>query len=491
MAVKKHSIGKSLITGCVLFTLLYGVVLGAIGYCSYRDGLYQTFNTYLEDLIGLTLTQIDGDDLATCIETQQTSPAYDKLQAFLDDVRATYDVDFIYVVLPLRAEGNDNMMDVIAGVSDYEREYMADQLTYLGHLTGDYYPAEVAQRYLDCYRSNKTTVDFFVNMTFFGREYTALRTIQDSRGNAVAVLAADMSAQGIADKLLSYLVFHVIVTLVLTALFGFFMYQWLRRRVVTPLNKITDSVSSFVRNSHNLDDTNTLLLDDPQIHTGDEFEELADSIVTLSDDIKTYLRKMLSAASEAERMRDRAQEMGRLALVDQLTGVRNRVSYAATETELDGRIEAGEAIFGIAMFDLNNLKGINDSYGHDRGDIFIKTSCKLVCEVFQHSPVFRVGGDEFLAVLVGHDLEHAEELLHQVRLAVIAAEQDASLEPWERASVACGMAVYDPEVDVSTANVLQRADQNMYEDKRRHQRESAAYWAAKRDAEAQGPASAQ
>ena len=84
MASERRSIGKSLIAGCVLFVLLYGLLLGAIGYNSYRNGLYQSFNMYLDNLLRLTLTQIDGDDLATCIQTLEHSPAYDQLQTFLD-----------------------------------------------------------------------------------------------------------------------------------------------------------------------------------------------------------------------------------------------------------------------------------------------------------------------------------------------------------------------------------------------------------------------
>ena len=118
------------------------------------------------------------------------------------------------------------------------------------------------------------------------------------------------------------------------------------------------------------------------------------------------------------------------------------------------------------MCDLNNLKGINDNYGHECGDSYIKASCKLICEVFRHSPVYRVGGDEFIAVLEGHDMEHGEELLGALHAAVAVAANDGELEPWERPSVACGVAIYDPAQDVSTASVFRRADQAMYLDKR-------------------------
>lgn len=53
----------------------------------------------------------------------------------------------------------------------------------------------------------------------------------------------------------------------------------------------------------------------------------------------------------------------------------------------------------MIVFDINNLKIINDTLGHDFGDILIIDSCKLICKVFKRSPVYRIGGDEFVVIL--------------------------------------------------------------------------------------------
>ena len=132
----------------------------------------------------------------------------------------------------------------------------------------------------------------------------------------------------------------------------------------------------------------------------------------------------------------------------------------------DAMTEPETAEFALVMVDMNGLKGINDTYGHDHGDLYIVGTCHMACEVFKHSPVYRVGGDEFVIVLKGSDFHDREALAEELRNRFKALEGDTSCKPWERYSAAVGVAVYDPQVDTSVDDVLHRADGAMYEDKR-------------------------
>ena len=97
---------------------------------------------------------------------------------------------------------------------------------------------------------------------------------------------------------------------------------------------------------------------------------------------------------------------------DPLTGVKNRAAYDSVVSEFNSRIfNKNEKDFAIVIFDINNLKMINDELGHEFGDAYIINSCKLLCDVFKHSPVFRIGGDEFLIILRGEDYEARNDLL--------------------------------------------------------------------------------
>ena len=120
--------------------------------------------------------------------------------------------------------------------------------------------------------------------------------------------------------------------------------------------------------------------------------------------------------------------------------------------------------FAVCVLDCNDLKRINDRYGHEKGDLYLKASCDLICRTCRHSPVFRIGGDEFVAVLQGPDLEEREALMNSFQQQMASAAN--APDPWRRVSMAAGLAVYDPERDTSPEDTFKRADTLMYENKR-------------------------
>ena len=145
---------------------------------------------------------------------------------------------------------------------------------------------------------------------------------------------------------------------------------------------------------------------------------------------------------------------------DALTGVRNKHAYNDAEEELNRRIASKESVtFSVIIFDVNGLKRVNDTLGHAAGDEHLRKACSIICDVFAHSPVYRIGGDEFVVIAEGADYENVDALLSQLDMinAVNASTGDVT--------VACGMARFEHDKDV--AAVFKRADVLMYEHKRK------------------------
>ena len=146
--------------------------------------------------------------------------------------------------------------------------------------------------------------------------------------------------------------------------------------------------------------------------------------------------------------------------VDALTGVKNRHAYLEAIERLDDE-SADDAArkYAITILDVNNLKKVNDTDGHKAGDEYLRDACRVICRIFKHSPVFRIGGDEFAVISQGDDYDNIDELMRQMN------ERNGETLRTGGIVIACGMA--KREGDSSTATVVERADGQMYENKRK------------------------
>ena len=153
-----------------------------------------------------------------------------------------------------------------------------------------------------------------------------------------------------------------------------------------------------------------------------------------------------------------------LARRDELTGVKNKTAYKELEKSVQSNMDNGMDYlpFAIVVCDANDLKKINDSEGHVAGDEYIRQCAMLLCNIFDHSPVFRIGGDEFVVFIRGSDYSNREELMNSLR-SQIHENQISGSGP----VLASGMSEYVPETDSMVSEILDRADREMYEDKQK------------------------
>ncbi|MCR5657137.1 MAG: diguanylate cyclase [Butyrivibrio sp.] len=152
-------------------------------------------------------------------------------------------------------------------------------------------------------------------------------------------------------------------------------------------------------------------------------------------------------------------DLNSLAYHDSLTGVKNKTAYDDAAAKLD-QIK-GDKEYGIIVFDANNLKKINDTYGHERGNIYLQNACKLTCRIFKGSPVFRIGGDEFVVILQGDDYDNCYKLMRDFDLEAEKINNE-TVNEWEKINIAKGLVKYDPGTDTTVESVFKRADARMY-----------------------------
>lgn len=224
----------------------------------------------------------------------------------------------------------------------------------------------------------------------------------------------------------------LILFIILTILFT--------RHITKPLRKLTEAAEEINDGNYNVK---------VDYHGNDEIGVLSTTVNKLIDHLRGYI-----------------SDLNSLAYVDALTEVRNKGAFDIFCRELQARIDDknDRPEFAIGIFDSDDLKEINDEYGHEKGDVYLKNSCHLICRVFTRSPVFRIGGDEFAVILQNEDYYKRESLKRYFveKSAEICAFAN---EPWEEICMAVGIAVYNSGEDKTVEDVIRHADQLMYENK--------------------------
>lgn len=166
-------------------------------------------------------------------------------------------------------------------------------------------------------------------------------------------------------------------------------------------------------------------------------------------------------------LKQRLKQANNVALADTLTGIGNRTAYDLRMKEYDAKLEAVKDIeFSVVMVDLNDLKQINDTLGHEMGDQYIVTAVEQLKKTFGDVMLYRVGGDEFIAIFDHADRERIAALLRKLEGNLSIYNQTHSLFP-DGVGVAVGTATYEPGNDRCFKDVFTRADARMYEDKQK------------------------
>lgn len=187
-------------------------------------------------------------------------------------------------------------------------------------------------------------------------------------------------------------------------------------------------------------------------------------VPSLKEDREHYifgLRNIDEQVRQENEYKEKIRQSVELANKDPMTGVNNRLAYDKNEEFINSSIINGSVNpFAVVLFDINGLKYANDTYGHETGDELICNASKMICEHFKHSRVYRIGGDEFSAILIGNDYFKRDNLIANFRLK--AKENSKN----NGTVVASGMAVFSYDSDTTFIDVFRRADSDMYNNKK-------------------------
>lgn len=427
-AMKKfRSTTLYLIIICV-FLLVVNISLGFVLINQSSRAMRTLIESRMLDVSNTAAAMLDGDTLKTLKaedkETLEYQEVLNTLTRFYDNI----ELEYIYCIRDL---GNGRFAFMI----DTDR------------VSPGAFGTSIAPTDALCQASQGTAaVDKKPYQDQWGVFYSAYSPVFDSQNEVAGIVAVDFSAKWYEDQISS----QVRTTLLVSGISLFFAsviiiiiaarFRNRFRQMLSEMNVVSDGIETLV---WELSPGITI-----RPHSAEEEIQYSDEITELGNKIRLLEHQLSEQIAFVQSQ----------AYIDGLTGLGNRTAYEEYVNQLETKIKAGHAAFSVALFDLNGLKNINDLHGHEAGDRAIVEVASALKQSFSGAKLYRIGGDEFVVIQEGNDSDFPSRLQEVERI----------LGETKEVSTAKGYSVFTLAIDSGYREVFRRADNAMYDDKKRY-----------------------
>ena len=440
-----HSLRTKMIFTLIAITVLVATAISAISYTVYQKSAIEDRKRIADGIISMVVSEINPNRVDEYLELGHSAEGYNDIERNLYRIRASNsDIKFIYVY-KIMDDGCHVVFDL-------------DTSTIEGSEPGEIQEFDESfEALLPDLLAGRPIPPIITDDTY-GYLLTIYKPVYDNVGKCVCYAGIDFSMNDIFDYGRAFI--SKVIALFSGALIFIFVLvlTFIEHNIIFPVNTMAYCARNFAYDSDEAREKNIERIKSLEIRTNDEIENLYSAFVKMTADSMHYFNNFRKAKIEVAVMEELAHK-------DALTGIKNKTAYSETTSKLDQKILAGNAQFCIIMIDINFLKRVNDTYGHERGNEYLINACELACEVFGKENVYRVGGDEFVVILDGDEVSTCEGNVARLRATIEKFRADEKLEPWEKVSAAVGVAYYQAGVDKSADEVFKRADSEMYKNK--------------------------
>lgn len=303
---------------------------------------------------------------------------------------------------------------------------------------------------------------------------TSVRPIYDTNGDYQCYVCVDFSMEEVSIQNKQFLLSAIGILVALVGCILLFDIYVIRRKIARPLRDMSECTKGFTYDTEAERFKNVQSMEELNIQTHDEIEDLYYEFMSVMKESLYYMTNLSRAKNDIQEQEEKLGQISETAYKDALTRVGNPAAFNKLMDTIAAEMTDKKVKFAIVMVDVNNLKYVNDTCGHKFGDAYIKGCCNIICKVYKRSPVFRVGGDEFVVVLRNEDYMSRLLRMTQITEAFMSAYGQQDKQIWERYSASVGMAEREDE-DESPDQVIKRADKAMYEYKEKFKKKYGSY----------------
>lgn len=420
----------------VIFLLAVVITLGILLMSQSKASIITLMQTRMLDISNTAADMINGDVLETVTPEDEGTEGYENIMRTLTYFQDNIELKYIYCIRDM----GDGTFTFGLDPTVLDPGEFGSPIVYTDAL----------------YKASQGTpaADDTFYEDAWGKFYSSYSPVFNSKGEVAGIIAVDFSAEWY-DEQINSLNRTIIIVAILALLLGGAI-------VITIITRSKRKIGSI--HGH-LNELNSALMQEMGTgnngKSGNAVDDRDDDFSM--DDIEQQIQSMQSS------LRTQIAQVHVQAFQDGLTGVKSKHAYMEVEKSLDDQLDKGALPdFAIAVCDMNGLKKINDTLGHKAGDEYIKKAANMICEIFSHSPVYRVGGDEFVIILTERDFNNRTALMYELHA------QSVDNIAKNGAVVAGGLAEYIPDKDKHLRDVFNRADGAMYKEKLRLKSSGAA-----------------
>ncbi len=293
----RFTLGLKLSAMVVLLGVILSVCAITVSYQTFSTTMMAYYERLGTNLTRTLATQLDTGYLDKYYETGEMDARYISTQRFIRDLAESNDVIYLYVVRP-HDKGVTFLFDSdmeLTETGDYSSGGYCALGTYVD-LIGEF------ARNLDKLLAGEPVSPIIQEDPSYGWMMTAMTPILHEDGTVCAYVMTDISMQDVMDSRREFLLGLALLLLGLTVGFIVLFLFILRRQVVQPINLLTSATGDFIGNNETELASGEAVVNVPEIHTGDEIQQLGDAFRQMEEDMITYVHNFALVTAEKERI---------------------------------------------------------------------------------------------------------------------------------------------------------------------------------------------
>ena len=283
MQKKYRKLQNTVLRSFTVLALVLILIIGFVVADRYIHGAMGNYQTTAYSYSKATAELIDGDKIADYLENGEEDEYYEEILQILNTYRKNTNIRYFYVFVPF-----ENELVYIWDASADDRAFT------LGHR--EEYSEGRKDVILSVYRQDPPEELTLFSDPTYGSIAAAYTPIFDANGNPVAVVGVDILMPDLQANMRQFLVVVLLTILLVISMAIVLCYNFVKKKIVTPINKIRDVSKGMVENLENEESIQVT------INTRDEIEELFESFKQMYSDIRDYIHKLGAVTAEKERI---------------------------------------------------------------------------------------------------------------------------------------------------------------------------------------------